>query len=388
MDERSDMSAVQTAPAPERVDERGEAPVFSGRDLRKHFVRDSGERVLAVDGVSLDVTPGEFVVLLGPSGCGKTTLLRCMAGLETPEAGTIEIFGEQTFSRERRINVPPERRRISMIFQSYALWPHMTAFENVAYPLQAQKLKKGEIAPRVRRILELVGIGKLEGQYPSQMSGGQQQRTALARALVANSGLVLFDEPLSNVDAKVREQLRLEMLTMQREIGFAAVYVTHDQEEAMQLADRIAVMENGVVAQLGTPREIYERPVNRYVANFVGTANEWVGNVVRAGEDAVEVETPAGVVVAGTWPSAPAVGDEVAVNWRPERVRLSRSEPEDANRWRGTVEAAMFLGTHTEHVVRVGEERLRAWGAEATTCEEGEELWVSVPASRVRALPA
>ena len=380
------MATVETAPLPVEPVAAAE-PVFSARDLRKHFVRDSGERVLAVDGVSLDVAPGEFVVLLGPSGCGKTTLLRCMAGLEQPESGTIEIFGETMYSRERRLNVAPERRRISMIFQSYALWPHMTAYENVAYPLQARKVPKGEVGPRVRRILDLVGIGNLEKQYPSQMSGGQQQRTALARALVANSGLVLFDEPLSNVDAKVREQLRLEMLTMQREIGFAAVYVTHDQEEAMQLADRIAVMAGGQIAQLGPPREIYELPVSRYVANFVGTTNEFVGSVTDAGEGVV-VQTPLGPVVAGTWPERPQEGAEAAVIWRPERVRLSRDEPDDVNRWAGTVETAMFLGTHTEHVVRVGEQQIRAWGADAVTLEEGADVWVSVSVDRVRALPA
>ena len=195
--------------------------------LSKSFRRADGAVVRAIDDVDLDVEPGEFVVLLGPSGCGKTTLLRTIAGLETPDRGRIEISGRTHFSSERGIAEPPERRGISMIFQSYALWPHMTVFKNVAYPLQSRRrVPKHDIAGRVRRALAQVGIDELERQHPAQLSGGQQQRVALARALVSQDSLVLFDEPLSNVDAKVREQLRAELSEMQRELGFTAIFVT------------------------------------------------------------------------------------------------------------------------------------------------------------------
>ena len=253
-------------------------PIVSVRELAKVFRREDGSHARAIDGVSLDVAPGEFVVLLGPSGCGKTTLLRSIAGLEQPDAGTIAIRGNTVFDADAGIDMPPERRRLSMIFQSYALWPHMTAFQNVAYPLQNRRLKRREIAERVGRVFELVGIPELQRSYPGQMSGGQQQRVALARALAGDADLILFDEPLSNVDAKVREQLRVELLSMQRELGFAAIYVTHDQAEAMELAHTVAVMREGQVAQSGPPQEIYLEPASRYVADFVGSSNELRGH--------------------------------------------------------------------------------------------------------------
>ena len=295
--------------------------IVSIRDLAKTFRREDGSRTRAIDGVSLDVQPGEFVVLLGPSGCGKTTLLRSIAGLEQPDSGAIDIRGETVFSSERRIDVPPERRRLAMIFQSYALWPHMTAFENVAYPLQNRRLKKQEIRDRVERVFELVSIPELQRQYPGQLSGGQQQRVALARALVGGGDLVLFDEPLSNVDAKVREQLRFELLSMQRELGFAAIYVTHDQTEAMELGHRVAVMREGQVAQIGPPQEIYLQPRSRYVANFVGSANELLGTVRSVTGAKTVVETDLGDLH-GVAAEEVAVGDEVAAVCRPERVQL------------------------------------------------------------------
>lgn len=264
-----DAAAGNTAPA---GGEPGPgAGVVRLRDLTKRYRRADGEITAAVDGVALDVAPGEFLVLLGPSGCGKTTLLRSIAGLERPDGGTVEIDGRPVFGPG--VNVPPERRGISMVFQSYALWPHLTVHDNVAYPLQnrrGERLTKAGIASRVRDSLALVGIDHLAGQYPGELSGGQQQRIALARAFIAGDGLVLFDEPLSNIDAKVRERLRADLLAMQRRLGFAAVYVTHDQTEAMELASRVAVMRDGRIEQLGTPHDIYVRPTSRYVANFVG----------------------------------------------------------------------------------------------------------------------
>jgi iron(III) transport system ATP-binding protein len=362
-------------------------PIVSVHDLRKTFRRQDGTKAHAIDGVSLDVGPGEFVVLLGPSGCGKTTLLRSIAGLEQPDAGTIAIRGETVFSSSSGIDYAPERRRLSMIFQSYALWPHMTAAQNVAYPLQNRRVKRKEIAERVDRVFELVGIPELQRQYPGQMSGGQQQRVALARALAGEADLILFDEPLSNVDAKVREQLRLELLSMQRELGFAAIYVTHDQAEAMELAHRVAVMSQGHVAQLAPPREIYLEPASRYVAGFVGSANELEGTVRSVDGGTALVDTDLGevrgVAVDGLEAGAPAV----AV-CRPERMRLAPEEPASPNRWRAEVRASAFLGANLEHVVRVGEHAFRLWSVDTRLLDEGTQVWLSVEPEDVRVLRA
>jgi iron(III) transport system ATP-binding protein len=361
-------------------------PIVSVRDLEKVYRREDGTPARAIDGVSLDVLPGEFVVLLGPSGCGKTTLLRSIAGLEQPDAGTIVIRGDTVFSSERGVDVPPERRRLSMIFQSYALWPHMTAFQNVAYPLQSRRLKKREIAERVERVFTLVGIPELQGQYPGQMSGGQQQRVALARAVAGEADLILFDEPLSNVDAKVREQLRFELLSMQRELGFAAIYVTHDQAEAMELAHRVAVMRQGQVAQIGPPREVYLEPSSRYVADFVGSSNELHGTL-RAVEDGVAVvETELGEV-RGTPGDGVVPGAKVVALCRPERTRLAREEPASPNRWRAEVRASAFLGASLEHVVRVGERTFRLWSVDTKQLDPGTETWLYVDPEHVRVLP-
>ena len=365
-------------------------PVVEVADLRKQFRRGDGTVVNAIDDVTLSVGPGEFLVLLGPSGCGKTTLLRSIAGLEQPDAGTIRVSGTTQFSSAEQVNVPPERRRISMIFQSYALWPHMTVFDNVAYPLASRRKdrpRRDEVRRRVRSALEMVGIPDLEGQYPSQMSGGQQQRVALARALVSNDQVVLFDEPLSNVDAKVREQLRFELLAMQRALGFSAVFVTHDQTEAMELAHRIAVIDTGRVAQLGTPQEVYQQPATRYVANFIGAVNEMVGRITRIDGGTAVVECAAGKVVGSLAGAGYAVGDEVAAIWRPERGALTREEPTEVNRWFGRLVASMFVGSHTEYVISSGDQRLRLWSPRSDVVAAGKDGWVSVPAEDVRILP-
>ncbi len=366
----------------------GDQPVVRVRNLVKHFKRNNGQIVRAVDDVSFDLYPGEFVVLLGPSGCGKTSLLRSVAGLERPDSGSIEIHGNSVFDSERGVNLPPERRKISMIFQSYALWPHMTAYQNVAYPLVTRRLPKKEIGERVREVLALVGIADLERQHPGQMSGGQQQRVALARAVVANDRLVLFDEPLSNVDAKVREQLRLELISMQRKLGFAALYVTHDQLEAMELAHRIAVMDKGSIAQLGAPREVYEAPTNRYVAGFVGTVNEIHGVVAADGRDGgtVEITTSIGTVRAAPSDVPLETGQPVVAVWRPEGGILSRDEPSTPNRWRAAISESLFAGSHTEYLVEVGDTRFRLWRAAQEALPIGAELWLSVDPKDTRVL--
>lgn len=370
--------------------------VVSVRGLEKTFHRQDGSIVRAVDHVDLDVQRGEFIVLLGPSGCGKTTLLRCIAGLERPSTGSISIHGQTVYDSSQGLDAPPQKRLISMIFQSYALWPHMTAFENVAYPLRSRKVSKAEIPGRVERALEMVGIPELKGSHPAQMSGGQQQRVALARALVSGDNLILFDEPLSNVDAKVREQLRLELLSMQRDLGFSALYVTHDQVEAMELAHRIAVMQTGQVAQLGRPREVYEQPTSRYVANFIGTANEIRGTVAsRHADDVVEVETPLGQVRAVA--ATPEIGesDEVSLVFRPERCHVEGvddgkdfTSSSGQNVWEAEVVASLFVGSHTEHVLRVGDARFRIWLVDTGLLDEGSRVRLMVATRDVRAVAA
>lgn len=346
--------------------------------VSKHFERRDHSQVTAIDDVTLDVDPGEFLVLLGPSGCGKTTLLRSIAGLERPQKGKILLDGRTVFSASDAIDVPPEHRKVAMIFQSYALWPHMTVAQNVRYPLEAQKLRKSEIDDRANAILEKLGIADLAGQYPAQISGGQQQRVALSRALVSNKRIVLFDEPLSNVDAKVREQLRIELLTMQRQLRFTAVYVTHDQVEAMALANRIAVMRAGKVEQLGSPSSVYLRPSSRYVADFIGAANNIVGKV-KAHGNLLSVETKLGEIAAQEADSDIHVGSEVVAHWRPERCDLLPDEPTGPNRWKVTVKSVLFLGAYTEYYCESDNEAVvKSWAVGTPKWAEGDSPWAFV----------
>ena len=259
----------------------------------------------------------EFITLLGPSGCGKTTMLRMIAGFEKPTAGEISI-GDRVVSSES-VFVPPERRDIGMVFQSYAVWPHMTVFQNVAYPLTIQKLPKAEIRERVLKTLDIVHLSQYENRLPSQLSGGQQQRVALARALVAAPKILLLDEPLSNLDAKLRENMRFEIKEIQQTLGITVVYVTHDQTEAMAMSDRIIVINRGVVQQIGSPEEIYKNPVNQFVADFVGKVD-----FIRASADENSVTLSDGQTL-------PYTGDmrgEVTLAFRPENVHMTRSKPE------------------------------------------------------------
>lgn len=379
-----------------KIDEDGEAqkpvtpdtPTVEVDGLVKHFRRGDGTDVAAVDDVSVRVMPGTFTVLLGPSGCGKTTLLRSIGGLERPATGRITVGGRTVFDSERRINLPPEKRGLNMVFQSYALWPHMTAAANVAYPLACRKVPKAEIRGRVEQALAQVGIAELRGQYPSQMSGGQQQRVALARAIVSGSNLVLFDEPLSNVDAKVREQLRLELVSMQHELGFAALYVTHDQTEAMELADTIAVLESGRIVQEGSPQDIYDKPRTRYVADFIGTINVLRGRVQELSSGGgARIKTTKGLLTADSIVDGLAVGADVAVICRPERTILGVDELPLENRWQGRVKANLFGGSRTEHVVEFdGEGSFRVWRPGSQFLPIGTTVWIGVAAQNLRAV--
>jgi iron(III) transport system ATP-binding protein len=291
--------------------------------------------VTAVDGATLDIADGELFTLLGPSGCGKTTLLRLVAGFYAADRGEI-WFGE------RRVDgLPPYERNIGMVFQNYALWPHMTVRGNVTYGLRLRRLPRAEVEARLAAGLRKVNLSGLEDRYPGQLSGGQQQRVALARALVLNPDILLLDEPLSNLDAKIRVQVRGEIRTLQRELGITTVYVTHDQEEALSLSDRIAVMRDGRVLQVAAPKALYERPVNRFVADFVGTNNFVPGRVAAAGPDAVAVDTALGTLRARPSPALGA-GDRCVVAVRPENIALGAAAD---NRVDGRIALAAYLGT-------------------------------------------
>jgi ABC-type Fe3+/spermidine/putrescine transport system ATPase subunit len=325
-------------------------------DLSKRFRTRVGTAV-ALDRISVEIPEGSFFVLLGPSGCGKTTLLRTIAGLERPDSGTIKLNTNTVFSDSAGIYWPPERRNIGMVFQSYALWPHMTVFDNVAYPLRARRCPKPEIEQRVRKMLAMVSCSGLSDRRPSELSGGQQQRIALSRALVTNASIVLFDEPLSNVDARVRAHLREELVTLHDELGFTALYVTHDQEEAMVLASTVGVMNAGHFVQIGTAREIYERPSTSWVADFVGTTNVLNGTVRELDSDGVTVETnigPVRAVVVGAEP--PATGSAVELCLRPEDIEILPARalgPAGQALPQGNIVQSLYFGSHCDHLVSV-----------------------------------
>lgn len=360
-------------------------------DLVKSYRRHSdGGTVIPVNHVSLDVPVNEMLVLLGPSGCGKTTLLRCIAGLEKPDSGEIYINDELAYSSKKGIFLPPNKRAISMVFQSYALWPHLTIYENVAYPLRARNVPGRDIKGRVMEALSVVGLDKLAQQYPGQISGGQQQRVALARAVVPETGVVLFDEPLSNVDAKVREQLRVEIRNMQRSLGFSAVYVTHDQNEAMAVADRIAVLGDGVIEQLGTSEEVYNMPRSIYVGTFIGGANTIAAEVTGGSEDIVTVSVGFGELRIDKRSNLLADHDDlgtgnVTVLVRPEKILLSSERGSDENCFECVVDTRTFLGSHVEYLLRTQNGQiLRAYITTQERLEEGETAWATLPPGYIR----
>lgn len=323
----------------------------------------AGREVRAVDRVSFAVPSGGFFTLLGPSGCGKTTTLRCVAGLEAPDDGEIELGGAVVFSSARNILVPPHRRNIGMVFQSYAIWPHMTVFENVAFPLKIRRRHaSADIQSRVRALLRLVQLDDLEERPATKLSGGQQQRLALARALVHEPQLLLLDEPLSNLDVKLREQMCLEIRQIQQTLGVTAIYVTHDQAEALAMSDHIAVMNEGRILEVGNPRDVYERPAHPFVAAFIGSSNRVEGTFrgKESGGRLGIVETRHGRIHCLA-PERCQDGGRVVVLIRPEDVDVtpagSNHRPEG---WRGTVEHVVFLGDVLNCSIRVSDSHFRA----------------------------
>ena len=337
-----------------------------------------------VTDLNLQVAKGEMLVLVGPSGCGKTTTLRCIAGLESPSTGTIRIGDHMVTAIDEGINVPPEKREIGMVFQSYAVWPHMTVFNNVAYPLRAIGVPRGEIPDRVMRTLRLVQLEELAERYSSQISGGQQQRVALARSLVAEPKLLLFDEPLSNLDASLRVTMRIEIRELQKRLGFTAVYVTHDQTEAMAIADRIAVMDHGVIRQLDTPREIYDRPANVFVAGFMGTTNLLAGKVTDMSDGGAVVRAANGIDVRVASAAGAAADLPVHVSVRPEALTISaRGAAASAdNVWPGKVVLATFLGEAIAYRIDVGGHNFEVHAPPTDVFEAGADVLLAAHPER------
>ena len=317
------------------------------RDLEKSY-----DRVAAVAGVSLDVRSGEFLTLLGPSGSGKTTTLMMIAGFETPTGGDIAIDGTSV------VGMPPYRRNIGMVFQNYALFPHLTVAENIGFPLKQRRVSKEERARLVGEALELVHLPGYGGRYPRQLSGGQQQRVALARAIVFKPRLLLMDEPLGALDKQLRENLQLEMRRLHADLGITFIYVTHDQEEALTMSDRIAVMNDGLVAQVGRPEDLYDRPSSRFVAAFIGESN-FLPAVVRSLEaDDIVVAECQGSLIRAVCPSRPAAGDKVVLTTRPERLRFTDgawSSNAPQNRMSVTVTEAVFAGERCRYMLQAGD---------------------------------
>lgn len=313
--------------------------------LEKEFQTPDGGMVKAVNNISLDVAPGEFVSLLGPSGCGKTTILRMVAGLEQPSGGEILIGDE-------RVNeLPPYKRNIGLVFQSYALFPHKTVFDNVAYSQTIRRRPKAETKSSVDEMLALVGLGDQADRLPTQLSGGQQQRVALARALVSDPRVLLFDEPLSNLDARLRVQVRAEIRRVHQRLRPTVIYVTHDQSEAMSLSDRIAVMSAGQVMQVGSPQDIYQRPDNKFVADFVGSANFFPAHVLERKPAELVVEFSGGTFTISSWAPESSRHDNVLLVIRQEDLEIV---PVSDSSIHGIIRGTEFLGTHTECMVEIG----------------------------------
>jgi len=361
------------------------------QSLVKTFSDRHSERVRAVDRVSFKVEEGRFYTLLGPSGCGKTTTLRCIAGLEKPDSGEIEVSATKVYSSANGTFVPAYRRPIGMVFQSYAIWPHMTVFENVAFPLRVGKrrLNNDEVRKKVCNALEQVELGDLGERMATQLSGGQQQRLALARALVREPQVLLLDEPLSNLDAKLRERMRVELRELQRRLRITTLYVTHDQIEALSMSNVIAVMSAGVIVQEGPPREIYMSPKTQFVAQFIGSTNQLTGRLKSInGEGVGLVSTDVGEITCGLMNDL-SPGANVVVMVRPESIVLHRKKPsETANVVEGKVATVMFLGEYLDCAVELGKNLLQTHQPHSLQVRRGETMWVELPPAECMALPA
>ncbi|MBU2934549.1 MULTISPECIES: ABC transporter ATP-binding protein [Pacificibacter] len=348
------------------------------RNLRKMY----GD-VAAVDNVSFDAPPNETISLLGPSGCGKTTTLRCLAGLEVPTSGEITIGDTIVYSSEKNIMVEPEKRNIGMVFQSYAIWPHMTVANNVGFPLSIAKVNKSEIRERVRDILELVGLGELGARSASALSGGQQQRVALARALVYTPKVVLFDEPLSNLDANLRERMRAELKVLQERLNFTSIFVTHDQQEALALSNKIVLMKSGLIEQLDSPENVFKAPSTLFSAHFLGYSNTIHGEVASVGTNSdvtVSIDNESDIEATWNGQEPPKNGDRVSIAVRADRVRLRPAlASDDAGSFlSGHIEVASFLGTHISYIVNTGSFSFNVDGDQDARFSRGDEVRIEL----------
>lgn len=350
-------------------------------DIEIQSVTKQYGKVVAVDDLNLSIAKGEFLCLLGPSGCGKTTTLRMIAGFENPTSGWIIIQGRDV------TDVPPHKRDTGMVFQNYALFPHMTVFGNLSYGLKNRKVPKVQIVSQVRETLEMIGMSGMEDRYPRQLSGGQQQRVAVARVLVTQPKILLFDEPLSNLDAKLRVQMRMEIRNLQKRVGITSIFVTHDQEEALALADRVVVMNEGRIEQGGTPAQIYDNPRTRFMADFIGICNVFEGTHEKiGGEGAFSLKTNLGMKISFECPGQGLPSESLQIAVRPESMVIYAEEPNEGSKNEGynvapaIIESVLRLGPITEYWVHF-DSRDKAivhsqYQAMAQTYKEGERVWV------------
>ena len=371
------VSATESARARAAAQERASLPAIELSGVVKEF-RARGEVVVAVAGIDLDIAEGEFFSLLGPSGCGKTTTMRMVAGFEEPTEGAIRLHGRDV------TGVPPNKRDVNMVFQSYALFPHMNVFENVAFGLRRKSVAKPEITRRVGEMLEIVDLAGRGERRPRELSGGQQQRVALARALVNNPRALLLDEPLGALDLKLRQAMQVELKRIQREVGITFVYVTHDQGEALTMSDRIAVMDDGKVEQLGTPREIYEHPRTRFVAGFIGTSNLLTGTITRMDGDRAVIELgPGERIIVPVQDRVVSEGTRLELTVRPEKIDLATAQPTgEGCALRGTVTEVVYLGTSTNFSVSTtaGSDMVvfqQNSASAASVAARGDNVWLS-----------
>lgn len=338
------------------------------QDVTKMF----GQTV-AVQDFSIEIKDGEFFTLLGPSGCGKTTLLRCIAGFAHVTKGKIFIGDRLVSSEDKKGFIPPEKRNLGMVFQTYAVWPHMNVFRNIAYPLKVKRFPERELRERVNIILHLVKLDKLEGRYPNELSGGQQQRVALGRALIMNPDVLLLDEPLSNLDAKLREEMRFELKELQKRIDVTIVYVTHDQSEAMAMSDRIVVMEQGRVHQIGTPSEIYKKPKNQFVASFIGKSNFLRAALLDVKDGILRLKIGSAGIIEVKW-RGHMTGEEVILMVRQHNVEIFKKKRE--NTLPARVKLSTYLGDQFIYEIAVDRDTIRAQVHEEHHYSEGDEVYV------------
>jgi iron(III) transport system ATP-binding protein len=363
--------------------------VLSVSRLCTDYPGERGQAIRAAEEVSFEVPQGKLFTLLGPSGCGKTTTLRSIAGLEKPRQGEISVAGEVLYSSARGVFVPPNRRGLGMVFQSYAIWPHMTVFENAAFPLRVgrKKFSGNDLKQRVMRVLKVVDLEEMAYREATKLSGGQQQRLALARALVMEPRVLLLDEPLSNLDAKLRERMRFELKRLQRDLGITTVYVTHDQSEALALSHSIAVMNAGRIEQIGSPREIYETPGSPFVAEFVGTTNFIRGRAAAPDAEAgfCQVASEIGAIRARCLERLDE-GEPVVLSVRPEDIHLSEAKPAGDNVWGGKVDQKVFLGETVDFQVLVGSRAVQSRAHPSLRTRVGEPIYVRIDAEKCVAL--